>query len=149
MRTSKPPWSSLKGLPKCEQIRPDIRILNTVSPIHQIILQQGQKAGVCPLFLPITGAESPRKSLSECLQSVHFYCKISSGLQIFREVLYMKKGEYLVEAGSKLNYQVVGSSNGNVVLASNSEQLDEVLILAPEELEGLIAEGKLSRLIKI
>jgi hypothetical protein len=61
----------------------------------------------------------------------------------------MKKGEYLVEAGSKLNYQIVGSSNGNVVLASNSEQLDEVLILAPEELEGLIAEGKLSRLIKI
>jgi hypothetical protein len=61
----------------------------------------------------------------------------------------MKKGEYLVEAGSKLNYQVVGSSNGSLVLASNNEQLDEVLILAPEKLEELIAEGKLSRLIKI
>ncbi|OQB20261.1 MAG: hypothetical protein BWY11_02523 [Firmicutes bacterium ADurb.Bin182] len=61
----------------------------------------------------------------------------------------MKKGEYLVAAGSKLTYQIVGINNGKIVLASNSDHLDDVLELSPEELEEMIAIGKFSKLIKI
>ena len=56
----------------------------------------------------------------------------------------MKKGDYLVQAGSKHKYQIVGTNNGDIVLATNSDRLDEVLIIKSEELEELILSGKFS-----
>jgi hypothetical protein len=61
----------------------------------------------------------------------------------------MKKGDYLIMSDRKKKLQIVGSHNGNIVLATNNDLLDEVMIYTPDEFNALITAGKLNRLLKV